>query len=276
MDLVFAFILIPAGIIAGFLAGLLGVGGGVVLVPAIYYASHLLYPDDPNLMHIAVGTSLAIIIPTGFSSASAHWRHGHVRLDILSRLSPGILTGAALGVILAGFIDGEMLKIIFAMAIAVLAIIMVTMSDTRPVLKEMPSPLKSNSAGGVIGLISVLIGIGGATLSVPFMRLFGTDIRQAIGTASVIGLCIAVPGAIGFMALGLIQNSPTVSELGTTSATTLGYFNWLAWCIIIPLSIFSAPLGAKCTHIASPDILKRIFAILMIIVAIKMMMDVMG
>ena len=271
IEIPFIVLLILTGVLAGFLAGLLGIGGGVVLVPALYYTQK--YAEaaqaDISLMHISVGTSLAIIIPTAISSALAHWKKGGVDLDMLSRLSLGVLVGAAFGVVMAGFLSGENLKLIFAIAISLLAIYMIMSPDTHQVFTKRPKALASGLAGGGgIGVISVLIGIGGATLSVPLMRLYGLKMSRAIGTASALGLIISFPGTIGFTTLGALQ-----TDIQTTSPFVLGYINWLAWLIIVPASAAMAPVGAGVTHKLPTRRLKHIFSGLMILVSLKMMSE---
>ena len=268
MDVFTLIILISSGALVGFLAGLLGIGGGIVLVPALYYAHSTSGQTDISAMHMAVGTSLAIIVPTGFSSALAHWRRNAIRFDILAKLTPGVVMGAAIGVVTAGLMNGDQLKLIFAIAISALALYM-TLSpepENRSAVRAWPGPRINTLASGFIGLISTLIGIGGATLSVPYMRTFSTKMKEAVGTASVIGLLISIPGACGFATLGLLKDH-------IFSLTQVGYINIPAFIIIIPFSMLAAPLGARYAHALSPETLKRLFALLMILVAVTMIFE---
>ncbi len=264
--------ILSIGVVAGFLAGLLGIGGGIVLVPGLYYLFLWSGYDPQYLMHLAVGTSLAVIIPTGLSSIRAHWTRGAVRLDIMSKIGPGILVGTALGTIIAGYLSGEDIKFVFAIAIACLATIMIIDPARFKVWSEMPHIAISSGAGTVIGTLSVLIGIGGATLSVPFMRFSNIKMTDAVGTASALGLLISVPGAAGFIILGYLSLNPEVAA--TLPPYSLGYVSGLAWVLIVPTTILMAPIGAKVAHSVSLNMLRYIFATFMVIVSLKMAMDV--
>lgn len=268
MDILTLIVLISSGAFAGFLAGLLGIGGGIVLVPALYYAHSISGQTDISAMHMAVGTSLAIIVPTGFSSALAHWRRQAIRFDILAKLAPGVVMGAAIGVVIAGLLNADQLKLIFAIAISVLALYMVLSPEPEnsSAITVWPGPRINTLASAFIGLISTLIGIGGATLSVPYMCRFSTKMKEAVGTASVIGLLISIPGACGFATLGMLKNH-------VFSLTQVGYINILAFIIITPVSIIAAPYGARYAHALSPETLKRLFALLMILVAVTMIFE---
>ena len=276
MDPFLIIILLTSGAFAGFLAGLFGVGGGIILVPALYY-TQILWLDETNLhainnqaMHVSIGTSLAIIIPTGLSSAWAHFKNNAVRFDILSVFAPGIVTGSALGVIAAGSLSGTYLKFIFSFLIILLAIHMALAPQTKKTSNHLPRNIITIPVTFLIGMLSSLIGIGGATFSVPFMRIFGTAMKQAIGTASVIGLLISIPGAFGFATLGLVINN---NALSPHDSYTIGFIHWLAWLIIVPVSICCAPLGAKYAHLTNPHLLKRLFSALMCIIAVKMLIE---
>lgn len=263
----FVLMLLLLGCVAGFMAGLLGVGGGIVLVPGIYSILMWLQPsmgfDHAYIMHISVGTSLAVIVPTGFSSARAHYRKGGVDFEKVFQLGVGVVIGVVLATWIAKGLAGTTLQMIFACAIVVLAAIMV-MGKKRfqsDVVAE-PGRVKNGIAGVFIGGISTLIGIGGATLSVPYMSLHGTSIHRAIGTASALGLVISIPATIGFVLIGWGQvNLPPFS---------LGYVNIVAWACIIPMSVSIAPLGARAAHKVSVGKLRLGFAVFMVLVVINM------
>ena len=255
------------GVVAGFLAGLLGVGGGIVLVPGLYFIFTLLQEDfgfdKAHLMHLSVGTSLAIIVPTGSSSAWAHHKKACVDFYLVKKIGLGIVTGVIASTLIAKGLDELTMRIIFATAILFFAGLMIVgRSRFQAEDVNMPSPQKNYFAGTVIGSISTLIGIGGATISVPYMSLHGIKMHRAVGTASALGLVISVPATLGFIYNGWSQdNLPPFS---------LGYVNVLAWICIIPLSITIAPLGAKASHSINVKRLKTIFAIFMIFVALNM------
>lgn len=258
--------IVAIGAMAGFLAGLLGIGGGIVLVPGIYFLFETLGFESPNLMHLAVGTSLSIIIPTGFSSARAHWKKGSVDISLIKLIAPGILIGVLGGTLLASRLSGEDLRLVFAVAIMVLALIMLGNPARFNLLKEIPGRIGSGIAGIVIGGVSTLVGVGGATMSVPYMSIAGVPVHRAVGTASALGLFIAVPGALGFLWIGRgAELMPPFS---------FGYLNLLAWAAIVPVSVSVAPLGAMVAHCCSVNVLRRVFALFMLVVAVKMGLDV--
>ena len=254
--------LIGLGAVAGFLAGLLGIGGGVVLVPGLYAIFSLLGFHSPYLMHIAVGTSLAIIVPTGFSSARSHWKKGAVDLELVRQIGSGIFIGVILGTLVISGLSGDTLKMIFASAILILALIMLFNPARFELVSQMPKQPVPGLAGVVIGGISTLIGIGGATLSVPFMSLCKVPIHRAIGTAAALGLVISVPATLGSILIG--WSEPSRLPL------SLGFVNVAAWLCIIPVSVMVAPLGAWAAHKVPVKALKRGFAVFMIVVSIKM------
>jgi uncharacterized membrane protein YfcA len=253
------------GVCAGFLAGLLGVGGGIVLVPGLFYIFQSHGYESASLMHVAVGTSLAVIVPTGFSSARAHWRKGAVDIDMTRRIGIGIVPGAAVGALLASHLSGATLQQVFALAVLFLAAVMAA-NPARLDLNIAPGKFLHGLAGFVIGALSSLIGIGGATLSVPYMSLCKMNMHRAVGTASALGLLIAVPAAIGFVASG-------IGKAGLPPFS-FGYMNVAAWVMVALSSVLIAPLGAYFAHRAPVDILRKIFAAFMLLVALKMWAEV--
>lgn len=251
------------GLVAGFLAGLLGVGGGIVLVPGLYFLLGAFGYSSEYVMHIAVGTSLAIIIPTGLSSARAHWKRGAVGVDLLRRIGPGTVMGVVAGTVIAALIDGDALKGVFAVMLLVLAAIMVVNPAKILPHGTMPKQPWPGMAGGVIGLLSSLMGIGGATISVPFMTLCGVPVHRAVGTASALGLVISIPAAMGFIVIGWGgENLPPFS---------IGYINLLAFALIVPCSVLAAPWGARVAHSVSVTKLRLAFAAFIALVSLKML-----
>ena len=259
-------LLASLGAVAGFLAGLLGVGGGIILVPGLYAVFTFLQPnmgfDVTHLMHVSVGTSLAIIIPTGFSSALAHHKRGSVDFSMVKMIGGGIIVGVIFSTWVVQGLDAMSMKMIFASAILVMAIIMIANPARFQISTEEPKQPFSSLAGFVIGGLSTLIGIGGATLSVPYLSLHGVPMHRAVGSASALGLVIAVPAAVGFMIIGSEQNNlPPFS---------VGYVNFMAWIAIIPVSVSVAPLGVRVAHKISVKRLKVTFAIFMVVVVLNM------
>lgn len=256
--------LVVLGLIAGFMAGLLGVGGGIILVPGLYFLFKTLGYPETLLMHLAVGTSLAIIIPTGLSSAMAHARRGAVRFDLVRHIGPGIVIGVVAGTWLASGMSTHEMKMVFAVALICFAALM-QLPPKKETGQEHPIGYAKGSVGGlVVGGISSLMGIGGATLNVPFMTLNGVAIHNAVASASALGPFIALPGTIGFIIIGWHENGlPPFS---------LGYVNFLAFCVIAPLGVAAAPFGARAAHNASVVVLRRIFSAFIVVVAAKMLM----
>ncbi len=277
-DIIFPFVLLllALGCVSGFLAGLLGVGGGIVLVPGLFYILTMMQEytdfDTDRIMHICVGTSLAVIVPTGFSSAWSHYKRGAVDFDLVCQIGLGIVIGVLFSTFLAGFLDGFVLKILFACALPIFATLLVfnrrknsdasSVGAGDDVVSRRVRAFVHKIAGFFIGAISTLIGIGGATLSVPYMTMRGIAIHRAIGTASALGLVISVPASIGFVVIGFWQSGlPPFS---------LGYVNVLAWACIIPASVMIAPIGARVAHHMRVRPLKIGFAIFMMFVAVNM------
>ncbi|HEY8191085.1 MAG TPA: sulfite exporter TauE/SafE family protein [Alphaproteobacteria bacterium] len=258
--------LMALGGLTGFLAGLLGIGGGIVLVPCLYAIFSLLGYPESELMHVAIGTSHAIIAITAISSARAHWKRGGIDTVILPRLGVGIVCGVAAATFLVNDMSGTTLKLMFSLIIAVLAVLMIGGTDRFGSFKTGPHPVVHVGAGGIIGAVATFLGIGGATLSVPYMTHCRLPIRQAVGTAAALGLFIAIPAAIGFIFMGLdVPDRPPFS---------FGFVNLAAWVFVAPVSIFSAPWGAKAAHSLPVQRLRSVFALIMILVSANMMFDV--
>lgn len=258
-------LLIALGLTAGFMAGLLGIGGGIILVPGLFFLFKTLGYAPGILMHLSVGTSLAIIIPTGISSARAHFKRGAVKTDLMKHIGPGIVLGVAAGTLIAGMLSGHELTMLFAGALMVFAILMQIPPKVRDDASHTVGTLNGTIGGFFVGVFSSLMGIGGATLNVPFMTLNGIGIHNAVATASALGPFIAIPGTIGFIIIGWDQAGlPPFS---------LGYINLLAALLIAPLGVLAAPYGAAAAHKVSVKALRRIFSLFLIVVAAKMLWE---
>ncbi len=259
---VFAAALLAAGGVAGVLAGLLGIGGGIVMVPALYQVFALLGIDEAVRMHAAVGTSLAVILPTGLSSARAHWKRGAVDPSVLRAWGPWVVVGVALGTGLATVLGGRALTGLFAVVAFLMAIRLFTGSEDKALRDGLPPAPWSPAIGLGIGAISALLGIGGGTFSVPAQVMCGRPIRRAVGTAAAIGLIIALPGAVGFAVTGLgLDGRPPLS---------VGYVNLLGFACLVPASVAAAPLGARLAHALDPDLLRKGFAVFLLTVGGRM------
>jgi uncharacterized protein len=259
-------LLLTIGCAGGFLSGLLGVGGGILFVPALYFAMSAFEMDSQHAMHLAVGTSLAVVFATGSISALGHHRRGAVDITIMKSWGMFIVGGVVLGSVFATAVNGEVLKRIFAAVTFVLSFYM-ALSKERP--KGKPGQLLTEKIQhGIcvgIGIVSSMIGVGGAILTVPMMSYIGTPMTRAMGTGAALGLLISLPGTIGYMLAGL----PHLKELPLYS---VGYVNLVAVAFIIPASMLMAPIGVRTSHTLPHTMLRRVFAAVMLIVSIRMFM----
>lgn len=256
-------ILLGTGAIAGTAAGLLGVGGGIVIVPMLYWISPLLGLAPDVVVHTAVGTSLATIIPTSIASVRAHARRGAVDGRLLKLWGPAVFGGAALGGIASAYLDGGALAGVFGVVALVVA---VNMALPKPLIlaDAIPaSPAINRLIATAIGFVSALMGIGGGTLSVPTLALFSFPIHRAVGTASAFGLAIAVPAVVGYVWGGW--------DVPGRSAYSLGYVDLRAAVPLVIMTVLFAPLGARIAHGIDRTPLKRCFAIFLAITAIRML-----
>lgn len=254
--------LAAVGCLSGFLAGLLGVGGGIVIVPALFYVFDFLDIDDSVRAHLAVGTSLATIIPTSIISLRAHQKRQSVDTDLLRSWAPAVAAGVLIGIIIAAWVDGSALTSIFgAVALIVCAHMMFTPEGAR-LRDDLPRQPWRSLLAAVIGTLSTLMGIGGGTLSVPILSLFNFPLRRAIGTAAAIGLLIAIPGTAGF-----IFNGWHADDLPPFS---LGYVSLIGFAAIVPSSLLLTPWGARAAHTIKVGLLRKAFALFLGATGIKM------
>jgi uncharacterized membrane protein YfcA len=241
------------GLVAGLLAGLLGVGGGVVIVPVLFTILPFYGVSEAVLMKLAIGTSLATIIPTSIVSVRRHHAKGALDWGLLRSLGPSILVGAVAGTLLGLVFGGPMLALVFgAIGLVVAAQLGFTGVDSR-LRDSLPGGVARAGIGAWIGGASALMGIGGGTIGVPVLTMFGVPIRTAVGTASAFGLVIAVPGTLGFILGGL--NTPALPPF------SLGYVNLVGLALIVPTSVLATPWGVHLAHSIPPLLLKRCFAV---------------
>lgn len=262
----FAGALLATGTIAGVLAGLLGVGGGIVIVPVLFLLFPLLGVDDSVRMHLAVGTSLATIIPTSIMSARAHHRRGGVDFQLLKSWGPAILIGVVVGGYVGGMVKGEVLTLVFAVVAILVAANMTLRKEGMILTESLPDQPVRSLLGMVVGMFSVVMGIGGGTLSVPLLTACNYPIRRAVGTASAIGLIIAVPGSITFILSGLGQPG--------LPPGSLGYANLIGFALIVPATMAFAPVGAKIAHTINPAHLRKAFAFFLLLTSLRMFYSV--
>jgi len=251
------------GVIAGVLAGLLGVGGGLLIVPALVFIFDSYGIAQTSATHVAIGTSLATIVFTSLSSVTAHHRHGSVMWPVFRRLIPGLVTGAFIGAAIADFLSTDVLARVFGVFELMIASYM--LRDAKPAPhRELPGFVGMFGAGSIIGTLSVIIGIGGGTMMVSFLVWCNQNIRKAVATSAACGLPIAVAGAVGFVVAG-------INESGLPEASS-GYLYWPAFAGIAVCSMLTAPLGAKLAHTIPTAVLKKGFAILLLGLGLRMLL----
>ena len=254
-----------SGIVGGILAGLLGVGGGIVIVPALYFALSLTGMEPALTMQVAVGTSLSTIIFTSISSGYGHYKKGAIDMDLLRLWAPSILVGVAIGGILGGVVSGQVLIAVFATVAVLVALDMIlrkAQDSDNP--RSFSKPVWAG-LGVVAGAISAMMGIGGGTVCVPMLNFLGYDIRKAVGTSAAIGFIIAVPGALIYMTTGFgAEGLPPFS---------FGYVNLFLAAVIIPLSTTFAPVGVKLAHSIPRRALRLSFGLFLLFTAARMFED---
>ena len=256
------FVLSLAASVAGFMAGLLGVGGGIIIVPALYYAFTVLDFDIATRMHLSVGTSLAIIIPTSIISTKTHMEYDAVDFKLIKSFGIFILFGVIGGTFLAVNLKTPAFVLFFSIMAFIVGLFFIFFRDQLLKNPKMISDSAKNISGIIIGFISVLLGIGGGSLMVPFMRTFGYDIRRSIGTAAGVGFLIAIFGTITMITGGKI-----VDNINTPYS--LGYVNLLGFLVFVPVTMIMARVGAKAVYKIDKNILSKIFGIFLIIVSIR-------
>lgn len=261
-------LLMAIGAFAGVLAGLLGVGGGIILVPSFFYAFQTLGYDSPQLMQICLATSLATIIVTSLRSVLSHNKKGAVDWAILRGWAPGIALGAVMGVLVAASLRSVTLQTIFGVLALVIGVYMAISQAHWRLGEQMPRGMRRIVLSPAMGFLSVLMGIGGGSFGVPVMTLYGVPIHRAVATAAGFGVIIAVPSVIGFL---LFQVDPA-----TRPPFTIGAVNGVAFVITIAMTLITAPVGVKLAHAMDPKRLKRIFAVFLILVALNMLRKALG
>ena len=261
-------LILVIGAFAGVVAGLLGVGGGIILVPAFYFAFSSLGYDTPDLMQICLATSLATIVVTSVRSVMAHNRKGAVDWDILKSWGPGIAIGAALGVVAASGLRSEVLMGIFGvLGVCVGLYLAFGRADWR-LGDEMPGGVARATVSPALGFLSVLMGIGGGSFGVPLMTLYNRPIHRAVATAAGFGVIIAVPSVLGFLMVG--------GEGAGRPPYTVGQVNLIAFVIIVAMTLITTPWGVKLAHAMDPKPLKRAFAVFIMIMALNMLRKAFG
>ena len=256
------FVLAVAAAGAGFMAGLLGVGGGIVMVPALYYAFTVLDFDIVTRMHLSVGTSLAIIIPTSIISTMTHKEYDAVDFKMVRSFGVFIIAGVIGGTFLAVNLKTPALVLFFSIFALMVGLFFIFLREKLVDNPKQISAIVKNISGVIIGFISVPLGIGGGSLMVPFMRTFGYDIRKSIGTAAAVGFLIAVTGTITMITGGKIIDN-------VNTPYSVGYINLLGFAVFVPVTMVMARIGAKVVHKIDKKLLSKIFGIFLILVSIR-------
>lgn len=260
--LILAAAMLGTGCAAGVMAGLFGIGGGIVIVPVLELVLGYLGVDAAIRMHVAVATSLATIIPTSLSSARAHHRRKSVDLTIAKRWAGFVLIGALLGAWIAAQIHSRALATVFAVFALLIAAKMVLLPASRNLTDEVPRGPLIALIPATIGCFSSMLGIGGGTFSVMTMTMFNVPIHRAVGTAALLGLAISLPGTIGFIVAG--WNDARVPP------ASLGYVSLIGFTLIAPATVLTAPVGAKIAHSFSERKLSMLFGVFLVVAAIRM------
>jgi uncharacterized membrane protein YfcA len=255
-------VLTVAAAVAGFMAGLLGVGGGIIMVPALYYAFTVLDFDIITRMHLSVGTSLAIIIPTSIISTKTHMEYDAVDFKMVKSFGIFILLGVIAGTFLAVNLKTPALVLFFSIFAFMVGLFFIFLREKLVDNPKKISNIIKNISGTVIGFISVPLGIGGGSLMVPFMRTFGYDIRKSIGTAAAVGFLIAVSGTVTMILGGKIIDN-------VNTPFSIGYINLLGFVVFVPVTMVMARFGAKAVYRMDKKILSKIFGTFLLIVSIR-------
>ncbi|MEO8102941.1 MAG: sulfite exporter TauE/SafE family protein [Betaproteobacteria bacterium] len=265
MDIAFWLVYLGVGLFVGFFAGLLGIGGGSVMVPilSLTFASQGFSGD--HLVHMALATSMATIIPGGLASAWMHHRHDAVNWQVVKQMLPGILLGTFSGAVIAHFSSTAFLKAFFIAFICFLAVQL--LFDLKPKGRyTLPGARGMFAFGAIMGVISSFAGIGGAILSISFLTWCNIRMHEAIGTAAAIGVPLALAGTVGFVVTGLFDRG--------LPAWSLGYVYLPAFAGIALTSFAIAPLGAKLAHRLPVSVLRRVFVVFLVVLAVKMAVSV--
>ena len=266
--ILFAVALAGAGLFAGLLAGLLGIGGGIIIVPMLFELFSLLGVPDEVRVHLAIGTSLGTIIVTSLRSMRAHDKKGALDRDLLKRWALPVVVGALIGTMLAAHVSSRDLRFVFATVALLLAANMFFGRESWRLGSDLPAPRIQYIVASLIGGLSAMMGIGGGTFGVTFLTLYGRDTRQAVATSAGLGVLIGIPGMIGFMVAG--WGIPGLAPL------SLGYVNLIGIAVIAPLTTLAAPWGANLAHTISHKTLLRLFAIFLVVTSAQIFWKLLG
>lgn len=255
-------LVVGTGLLAGLLAGLLGIGGGLVFVPALLFAFHQQGVAPELAMHLAVGTSLAAIVLTSTSSIAAHARRGSVDWVVFRGLLPGLVLGGVIGALAASIVPGTALRQVFGAFLVLVAVQLIGRVHARPG-GSVPDTGGTALAGATIGTVSAMLGIGGGTLTVPFLVWCKLPVLRAVGTAAAAGLPLALAGVAGFVVTGWSTTGlpPTAS----------GFVDWATALPVGLIAMIAAPAGVRLAHRVPGDLLRRMFGFVMLVIAFRLL-----
>lgn len=260
--------MLAIGGLAGVIAGMLGVGGGIVLVPAFFFAFEALGYGGEKLMQICVASSLATIVVTSLRSVHSHNKKAAVDWKILRGWAPGIVAGALVGALAASGLKSSSLMLVFGVLGLIVGLYMAFGRASWRLGADMPQGAKRAIISPIIGFLSVLMGIGGGSFGVPLMTLYGRPIHRAVATAAGFGVLIAVPSVLGFMLSGwAVAGKPPL---------TIGYVNLIAFAVIVSMTLLTTPLGVRLAHAMNPRPLKLVFAVFITLMAANMLRKGLG
>lgn len=255
--------LVATGIFAGILAGLLGVGGGIVIVPVLFFLFQNFGVSAESAMLVATATSLATIIPTSLSSIRSHHKKGNVDIGLLKSWAGFILIGVLAGSWMVTRVDGTLLTMLFGVIASLSALNMLLRTGKSALYQQLPNTAGQSVMGTSIGFFSAMVGIGGGTISVPLLTLYNYPAHKAVGSAAAIGLIISLPGALTMLVLG---STPSDAPAGT-----FGLVNLIGFICIVPLTVLFAPVGASLAAKLDAVKLKKVFAVVLLITGLRML-----
>ncbi len=264
--LIIIFVLFGVGAIAGIAAGMFGIGGGVVIVPALYYLAPLIGFHGTYEMQMIMGTTLATIVFTGISSSYSHLKYKEVSWEVIRKWTPAMFIGALIGAYLNTLADASVLTAIFAVFCILIGLKMFFSVGEKPLFKSLPNFFANQGIASFIGAFSAMMGVGGGTLSVPSLTAFNYSIKVASGTSSLLGSIVALAGSAGYIIAGW--------DITDLPAHSIGFINWLALLLIVPASMLFAPLGTRIAHKMSNTSLEKLFAVILWVSSAKMLYNV--
>lgn len=258
-------LLLLCGAVAGLLAGLLGVGGGIVIVPMLYHVFTFVGVDKAVVMPLAIGTSLATIIVSSVMSARGHHARGNVDSALVRRWLPGVVLGVLFGTWLGSALPGETLRMLFGAFMTLVAIHMfVTSRRKLTVSDHLPATRWQRMMASGVGTVAAMLGIGGGTLVVPLLNFFSYPMHRAVGSAAVVGMIVSLPAALGYVATGW--------GLASLPPGSTGYVNWLAFAALVPMTMLFAPLGVHWCQRLDVFRLRQVFSLVLMAVGLKMLL----